>query len=493
MRNLSKLFLASLLISVPVAMSACDDGAGDGEGGNGNGGPGGEGGTGANSGSGAGSNFNPPNGNVGGGGSDGGVVIVEPDCEGPKGEPFVVEDCLVTDGPSECVTGITASGAFVEGNWLEGWTNWSTNSTPEDAGGTADGEVVTCTAAASPCQYDGIYTLSADIYVESGATIEFAPGSIVRGSNKANIIVMQGGKIEAEGTLAKPIIFTSAARNGTKRSGQWGGIVMLGEAQNSKGIDVAIEGLAVDAKHVHGGTSDSDNSGTLKYVRLEFGGSILSTNNEINGLTLGSVGSGTVLDYIQVNTSLDDGFEWFGGTASASHLVSNNAGDDMFDTDDGFRGSLQYLFGRQVQADSSDPNGFEFDGTGDYVNAAGFESIITEVDVANATICGIGGGGLNYSYGMVVRRGQGPEIGGSFESTIMAGFDAAIDIRERFEYGDPAVPSMSISGSWAFQNYDGVAYAEAGSSTDPEPFGDDDEGFNEDNWFKLGEDNAWAE
>jgi hypothetical protein len=193
-------------------------------------------------------------------------------------------------------------------------------------------------------------------------TIE--PGTIIKGdkATKATLIIKPGAKIIAEGTAAKPIVFTSNQAKGSRNYGDWGGLVILGKGKVNK-TPATIEGENIST---FGGDIENDNSGILKYVRLEFGGIAFETDKEINGLTLGGVGSGTVIDYVQVSYNGDDAFEWFGGNVNAKHLISYRSLDDDFDTDWGYSGKVQYgliLRDPKVadQCSCSDSNGFESD------------------------------------------------------------------------------------------------------------------------------------
>jgi hypothetical protein len=212
------------------------------------------------------------------------------------------------------------------------------------------------------------YLLSGFVYVKSGATLTIQPGTIIKGdkATKGTLIVEPGAKIIADGTAQKPIVFTSAQAKGSRNSGDWGGIIVLGKATTNKATPT-IEG---ENTTTYGGSDDADNSGILRYVRIEFAGIAFETDKEINGLTLGAVGSGTTIDYVQVSHSGDDAFEWFGGTVNPKHLISYKTLDDDFDTDYGFRGNVQYgLILRDPsiadQCTCSDSNGFESDNDGD--------------------------------------------------------------------------------------------------------------------------------
>ncbi|MHA8062027.1 T9SS C-terminal target domain-containing protein [Aquirufa beregesia] len=208
------------------------------------------------------------------------------------------------------------------------------------------------------------YLLKGFVYVESGATLTVEPGTIILGDKitKGTLIVKPGGKLIARGTAAKPIVFTSAQAKGSRNYGDWGGLIMLGNARVNK-TPATIEGENVST---FGGSNDSDNSGVLKYVRIEFAGIAFETDKEINGLTLGGVGSGTEIDYVQVSYNGDDAYEWFGGNVNAKHLVAYRNMDDDFDTDWGYSGNVQFALSirdPQVadQCSCSDSNAFESD------------------------------------------------------------------------------------------------------------------------------------
>lgn len=212
-----------------------------------------------------------------------------------------------------------------------------------------------------------IYLLSGFVYVESGATLTIQPGTIIKGDkpSKGTLIVRQGGKLNAIGTASAPIVFTSNQPAGTRDRGDWGGVILCGKApQNIPATSTQplpqIEG---GPNAFFGGNDPADNSGTLQYVRIEFGGVALTPNNEINGLTFGGVGNGTIIDHIQVSYSGDDSYEWFGGTVNCKYLITFRGLDDEWDTDNGFSGKVQ--FGVALRdpdiADVSGSNGFESD------------------------------------------------------------------------------------------------------------------------------------
>lgn len=216
---------------------------------------------------------------------------------------------------------------------------------------------------------DRTYLLRGFVRVQAGAVLTIEPGTIIFGENtsQGTLIVKPGGQLIANGTVQQPIVFTSEfAKQGSTRIptyGDWGGIILLGNAPiNVPGGTASIEGPG----DTYGGNNADDNSGILRYVRIEYSGIPFSLNNEINGLTMGGVGRNTVLEYIQVSYCGDDSFEWFGGNVNAKYLIAYRGWDDDFDTDFGYTGKLQYLVGlRDPQiADQSASNGFESDNDG---------------------------------------------------------------------------------------------------------------------------------
>jgi hypothetical protein len=203
-----------------------------------------------------------------------------------------------------------------------------------------------------------VYILASRIAVLSGVTLTIEPGVIVKGqagtgANATALIVARGGKLMAEGTAAAPIIFTSVADEimpgdiaspnlDPDLNGLWGGLIVLGNAPISADAQsVQIEGIPPsDQNGLFGGTDPADNSGAIKYVSIRHGGSNIGEGNEINGLTLGGVGSGTVIENVEIVANQDDGVEWFGGTVNVKNLVVWNTGDDAIDGDMAWTGTL---------------------------------------------------------------------------------------------------------------------------------------------------------
>ncbi len=284
---------------------------------------------------------------------------------------------------------------------------------------------------------DKVYQLRGIVQVQNAATLTIAAGTKITGSpvtdlaNRSSaLIIMRGARIVANGTATQPIVFTSAAAGGAaapRYPGDWGGLVIVGNARSSRSGRVTVEGPApVDTIQWSGGDTDTDNSGSMRYVRVEFAGAAAVQDVELNSFSFYAVGSGTRLEYLQALFGLDDHFEWFGGTVDGRYLVSYEAGDDHFDTAEGYRGRNQFLIAVQSQrsalrpgavgAVSSEQNGFEADGCGSTSGTCpqGFNSTPYSMPVfANFTMVGPGAGvltprpGADGGLGANIRRGTG--------------------------------------------------------------------------------------
>jgi len=194
------------------------------------------------------------------------------------------------------------------------------------------------------------YAINGALEVEAGATLTVAKGSVLFGqSGNDYVVVHRDGMIMAEGTKDEPIIFTSLqdVKGEAATAGQWGGIVILGNAPTNKCADLtacSIQVEGVTEGGVFGGDNWEDNSGVLKYVVVKYAGFEIAPDNELNGVTFGGVGSGTTVDYLQVHANADDGVEFFGGAVDVKHLVLTGNRDDSIDWDNGYRGRLQHIF-----------------------------------------------------------------------------------------------------------------------------------------------------
>lgn len=210
---------------------------------------------------------------------------------------------------------------------------------------------------------DTLYSLRGQVYIEDGASLTIPAGTVIQGEPAGTIVVKRGGQIFINGEADAPVVMTSAKAVGQRATGDWGGLVILGRAPiNRDPESTNIEGGIIEGQY--GGDIADDNSGVVKYLRLEYPGYRFEEGNEINGLTMGGVGYGTELHHVQVSFANDDSYEWFGGTVDAHHLVAIGGLDDDFDVDTGFTGRLQFLFAMKypdVFDAAGSANGFEND------------------------------------------------------------------------------------------------------------------------------------
>lgn len=308
------------------------------------------------------------------------------------------------------------------------------------------------------------YLLQGFVYVTNGATLTIPAGTVVMGekASKGTLIVTRGAKIEAAGTPDKPIVFTSAQAAGARREGDWGGIILLGKAPvNPTGGSAKIEGGLIptgggdEQQYVYYGGSDvNDNSGTLKYVRIEFAGIAYTPDNEINALTMAGVGAGTTISHVQVYRSGDDAFEWFGGTVNCDHLVATYTWDDDFDTDFGYSGRVQFGLVQRAAgiADQSGSNGFESDNDGNGSantpqTRAHFSNItvVGPIKTANAPGSPLSGINANYQHAAQIRRNSSQ----SLYNSVLIGFPVGLYIDD--SKGQPT-SANATAGNLVFAN-----------------------------------------
>jgi hypothetical protein len=246
------------------------------------------------------------------------------------------------------LTPVSYRGAFGSTDWTAGWASFNPinadyNTSIKPTTQTVSGNISSNTTWTN----DKIWKISGQVNVDSGFTLTIQPGTVVQGiknnANKAVLIIRRGAKIIADGSAVQPIVFTSDQASGARATGDWGGIIICGRAPVNFPVGYGqVEGGLFGAPGLFGGNVPTDNSGILRYVRIEFTGIAFAPNNETNGLTLAGVGNGTTVEYVQSSYSGDDGFEWFGGTVNCRNLIVYRALDDDFDTDNGYSGTVQF-------------------------------------------------------------------------------------------------------------------------------------------------------
>lgn len=335
--------------------------------------------------------------------------------------------------------------------------------------GNAAATLTTDIVASRTFYADTAYTLSGFIHVANGATLTIQPGTTIKGDYNvlgSALFIMRGAKIQAVGTVDAPIVFTSSRAAGQRQPGDWGGLLLIGNAINNRSGSVSIEGSGTDGNAVvsgknytivyNGGTTATDNSGTLSYVRVEFAGFAPIQDNEFNAFTFAAIGSGTRASYLEALDGLDDSFEFFGGGFDLDHLVAFETADDMLDMSEGFQGRIQYVVAQStVQLTprtgagfySVDIEGIENDGCAGTGCDLGFNSApYTMPLVANFTLIGCGqascvgpGGG----HGMMIRRGTG----GYYINGVLARWPSdGVSLRDAATYvraGSTATPSVT--------------------------------------------------
>ncbi|MCC6217312.1 MAG: serine/threonine protein kinase [Polyangiaceae bacterium] len=318
---------------------------------------------------------------------------------------------------------------------------------------------------------DKKYLIKFRLVVPSGVTLTIEKGTVLEGDveTKGVLVVQPGGKLRAVGTRDEPVVFTSSRPPGSRRAGDWGGVVLLGRApinlRDAEGRSTRgrVEGIPTGGWF--GGSDPDDDSGQLAYVRIEYAGTELGPGNEVNGLTLAGVGRRTRLSHIQVRHASDDCFEFFGGTVDAKHLACQYNGDDGIDWDYGWTGRLQFVVVQQDPSVHDDTHGFE----GDNDPSASTNEPVSAPTIYNATLCGKNRDVPKEQYGMLLRRGTRARIA----NAVVVGFDAGLDVRD-------APTQVDVRSSIFFGNLrHAVALTEDGRSGDER---DDDGALDEIAW-----------
>ncbi len=299
------------------------------------------------------------------------------------------------------------------------------------------GTLATDMTLSAACQY----LLRGGVFVgdeEHSVTLTIEPGTTVYGetSSVGMLVIHRGSKLMAEGTADSPIVFTSSKAPGSRSRGDWGGLIINGRATTNAGEEAYGEG----GTGWYGGTDDADNSGVLRYIRVEFAGQLLSPDNELNGIAFQGVGSGTEVDYLQIHMAKDDGIEFFGGTVSARHIFLTGGDDDNLDWTDGWRGKIQFVVAQQY--DDGGDNGIEADN-----NAEDNEALPrSHPQVSNVTLIGSPDSDLS-DIGVLLREGTH----GNLSNLIVAGWnDVGLSIDQESTYLN-AWTGSTLSGDLTLQ------------------------------------------
>jgi hypothetical protein len=322
---------------------------------------------------------------------------------------------------------------------------------------------------------NNVYTLDGLIFVDSSYTLTIEPGTVIKAKLQANIttgdgasalVVRRGGKIVADGTAQNPIIFTSElddVNNPNDLTAQdrelWGGLILLGRATtNQPTTENQIEGIPNTLNARFGGNDDNDNSGVLRYVSVRHGGFSISgvSGDEINGVTFGAVGRGTVVEHVEVFANFDDGYEFFGGTVETKYLVAAFCGDDAFDWDMGFRGKGQFWFA--VQGTDEAGRGGELDGGDDCETCQPYAvPLLSNITWIGAGASSVGVGGDGNDRALYFRDNSGGKIWNSIVTDFVASTSVVTvedlgsgeDSRSRLESGELVLANNIW---WGFAN-----------------------------------------
>jgi hypothetical protein len=303
---------------------------------------------------------------------------------------------------------------------------------------------------------DKRYVLHQFVGVQGPAVLTIQPGTVIYGGDgQATLFIQRGAKIMAEGTARRPIIFTSPQKTGARAQKDWGSLVVLGNAPvNFPGGQSFLEGLPSQPQYAFGGTDPDESSGVMKYIRLEFGGFEIATNQEINGLTLGGVGRGTVIDYIEVLHNKDDCVEWFGGTARAKHILGIDCADDALDTDNGNQMMVQFAaFIKRGDYDEGDSNIWaeaDNDANGS-ANTPVSHQTVYNVTAVRAKTAGTDTG----NFGAVLRR----NTEGEYRNVISFGSkNAPADLRDAATIANANAGKLLVDNSILFGDFSDTAF-----------------------------------
>lgn len=418
-------------------------------------------------------------------------------------------------------------GAMGTDNWAgASWTNWNPQSTiyPGDAGSSSNATRVDVNGditANTTWTANNYYVLDSATRVRNGATLTIEPGTVIRSRNNNGrvpyLLIAKGSKLNARGTAANPIVFTSLEAPGARSRGDWGGILVIGNAHvNTQSGDRQYEALPNDTYARYGGgatPNDDDSSGVMAYIRCEFAGYSYLPNQELNSITFGAVGRRTEAHHLMCSFGRDDSFEWFGGTVNHKYLIAFAGTDDDIDCDEGYSGMMQYVLGVRhprvwETAPTGASNGLEHDnntalGGSAQVNPSTTNPRpITSPIIANMTIVGpikpgetrtsLASGQL-FSRGILIRTNAATSV---YNSVVMGYANNALEFGHSSSVAAvPSTQSKAQSDSLAIRGVTLIpvagrlaiaqsGLAAAGSANNPNSFS-----FNQRTWFQTA---GWA-
>jgi hypothetical protein len=322
---------------------------------------------------------------------------------------------------------IESPGAIGKDDWTKLWTSYKPNSNSYHETTIELSGVITKNATLSK---RNTYLLKGIVYVSDNATVTIEPGTVIRGdaSTCGTLVIAKGGKLIANGTETDPIVFTSNLTEGGRSAGDWGGIIILGSAPINKIPGMAVLDWNLETKYAYyGGNIEDDNSGILKYVRIEYPGRKISKTVELNGLTLAGVGNGTTIENVQISYSNDDSFEMFGGSVHLKNIISYKCSDDDLDFNYGYEGKIQtgLIVRHPYICDFSGSRCIEAESYSGGRQTMNEGRRFTQIDAVNLTLVTLEGG----PYQLKTSREAifiGPDCSFTLRNSVISGFDQAV-------------------------------------------------------------------
>jgi hypothetical protein len=322
-----------------------------------------------------------------------------------------------------------AKGLIGEENWFQNWTNFKPATTEyKEATIILSGTINENTTLYKK----NVYRITGNVYVSKNAILTIEPGTVLRGDQESNgtLIITKGSKIIAEGLETDPIVFTSNKNTNERKAGDWGGIIVLGDAPINKFGGISVLDLGLDQSiSVYGGLDEASDSGVFKYVRIEYAGKKLKNGKEYNGLSLAGVGNQTKLDFIQVSFSNDDSFECYGGNVNLNNLISYKATDDDFDFTQGTQCSIKNSIAMRYPyvSDASKSRAIEVDSY-DKVENMDFTKNMTKINAINVVLAN---NEENLTEGLIREAIYVKDKSSlSLDRCVITGFNSAIVIAE---------------------------------------------------------------
>jgi hypothetical protein len=386
------------------------------------------------------------------------------------GTTFLLAGALVASGQGCDDTKVSGSGGTGSGGRSGGSGGASTGTGGGGGAGVCSGgqevfvpaDPITADVTWSRCN---TYMLAeAIIPVRAPAVLTIEPGTTIKALGNTSLVITRGAKIVANGTKEEPIVFTSANTEGSRAPSDWGGLIIMGKAPinvNAGAMPPSVEATfeafgAADPDGLFGGSDPEDSSGSLKYVRVEFGGKAYTTNREWNNFTFCGVGRGTAVEFLQSHKGADDGIEFFGGTVGVKRLVLSQNQDDGLDTDNGWQGKAQFVVVQNNAPMGTDAsNGYESDNQATGVTDPG--TMVTAFvlqprtlpTIYNVTMIGKKDYVAAPSFGAILRRGTG----GKYYNHIIASFSSGVlEVRDTSTVEQVTAGNLFIKSSIFFDN-----------------------------------------